>query len=182
MIDDIAEIFDQFKKDIMPKVREAVKQHAAAYPEDFRRQARTQYLKGRMEDIIFKTFYLMEDYDRHVKTDDVDNRLFVGEQILGGIKTVVALQREIISLRRPERPGEITEDMIRRAREYPFTDLYEFKRNQAICPFHADKDPSMHLFPDNHVHCFSCAKGWDTIAFVQDRDGLSFPEAVKRLQ
>lgn len=182
MIEDIALILDQFKKEIMPKVRVTIRQHVNAYPNDFKTRARTEYLKGRMEDIIFKTFYLMEDYDRHVKANDIDNRLFVGEQILGAIKTIQALQREIISLRKPEKPGEITDDMKRRAREYPFADLYEFKRGMALCPFHADKDPSMRLFPDNHVYCFSCAKGWDTIAFVQERDGLNFPEAVKRLQ
>lgn len=181
MIEDIAEIFYEFKKEIMPRVRETIRQHADAYPDDFKRSSRDAYLRGRMENIIFKTFYLMEDYDRHVKAGDIDNRLFVGEQIIGAIKTIQALQREIISLRKPEKPGDITDDMIRRAKECPFTDLHEFKRNQGLCPFHGDKNPSMHLFPDNHVYCFSCAKGWDTIGFVQQRDGLSFPEAVKRL-
>lgn len=182
MIEDIAEVWDEFKKDIMPKVREAVREHTASYPEDFARPARVRYLKGRMEDVVFRTLCLMEDHDRHTRTDDIDNRLFTGEQILGGIKTIQALQREIISLRRPEKQGEMTEDMIRQAKARPFTELHEFRRNQAVCPFHADKDPSMHLFPDNHVYCFSCAKGWDTIGFLMDRDGLSFPEAVKRLQ
>lgn len=181
MITDVAEVLDEFRREVIPRVRKSIKEHISTYPDDFKKSARIECLKGRMEDIVFKTLYLIKDYDRHGKTDAVDNRLFVGGQLLEAVKTIVALQREIISLRRPEKPGDITDDMIRRAKEYPFTELHEFHRNMALCPFHADKEPSMRLFPNNHVYCFSCGKGWDTIAFMQEKDNLSFTEAIRRL-
>ncbi len=182
MIEDIAEVLDEFKREVMPLTRDIIKEHVASYADDFKRQARTEYLKGEMEQTIFETFYLMKDYDRLKAIDDVDNRLYVGSRIAENVEKILKLQSEIISLRRPEKPGEITEDMILQAKARPFTELHEFKRNQAVCPFHDDKGPSMRLYPDNHVYCFSCAKGWDTIGFVIERDGLGFPEAVKRLQ
>ncbi len=182
MIEDIGEVLDDFRREAMPRTRKLMKEHIASYPDDFKRQARTEYLKETMRQIIFETFYLMQDYDRIKSIDDVDSRLYVGERITGNMEKVRALQTEIISLRKPERKGGITDYQIRRAKDKPFTEIHEFKRNQAMCPFHADKDPSMHLFPDNHVYCFSCGKGWDTIGFIMERDGLSFPETVKQLQ
>jgi len=184
MTEDIAEILDDFKKEIMPKVRATIKEHIQTYPDDdLKRSARHEYLKGQMRACILETFYLMESYDRHVNTGDVDNRLFLGERILKNISAIQKFQSEMISLRKPEKHRKgVSDDMIERAKAYPFTELYEFRRNQARCPFHGDKDPSMHLFPDNHVYCFSCAKGWDAIGFVMERDGLSFPDAVRQLQ
>jgi hypothetical protein len=134
MIEDITEVWDEFKKDIMPKVREAVREHAASYPDNFiKGPRRVQYLKGRMEKIIFKTLYLMEDYDRHVRTVDVDNRVFVGEQILGAIKTALTLQREIISLSRPEKPAR-SPTTCPASPGIPFADLYEFNVTKPCVP------------------------------------------------
>lgn len=57
-------------------------------------------------------------------------------------------------------------------------------RNGGLCPFHADKHAGsfrVNLETGAFV-CFSCGtKGGDIIAFIQQRDGLSFPEAVQKL-
>ncbi len=80
----------------------------------------------------------------------------------------------------PKQKGNITEQMIERAREYPFKDLIESKRNFALCPFHSDEKPSLYL-KNNWGNCFSCGWHGDTIKFVMERDNLSFAEAIKRL-
>jgi len=53
-----------------------------------------------------------------------------------------------------------------------------------LCPFHSDKHAGsfrVHL-ETGAFTCFSCgAKGGDIIAFIQQRDGLSFSEAVLEL-
>jgi len=137
-----------------------------------------------MEGMVEKAFYLMADYERLAKTDDVDTRLFVGKQLLGAVKTISKLQTEIYFRRHPanKQKQEITDDDIRRAREYPFEELYEFKRGMALCPFHDDRQPSFSLH-NNRATCFgACGKSWDTIAFVMEREGLSFIDAVKRLR
>lgn len=74
----------------------------------------------------------------------------------------------------------ITDDMIQQAKAYPFEELLEFKRGYTKCPFHDDRTPSMSL-KNNRIRCFSCNKTWDTIAYVMDKEGLTFPEAVRRL-
>ena len=44
-----------------------------------------------------------------------------------------------------------------------------------ICPFHADKNPSMHINPiKGFYHCFACKAGGDAFKFVMDYEKLSF--------
>ena len=50
------------------------------------------------------------------------------------------------------------------------------------CPWHDDRRPSLSVSPTrNRVHCFVCGKGTDAIGWLQDRQGLSFQEAVLEL-
>ncbi len=50
------------------------------------------------------------------------------------------------------------------------------------CPWHEDRRPSLTVSPKrNRVHCFVCGKGTDAIGWLQDRQGLSFQEAVLEL-
>ena len=52
----------------------------------------------------------------------------------------------------------------------------------ARCPWHDDRRPSLSVSPSrNRVHCFVCDKGTDAIGWLQDRQGLSFQEAVLEL-
>ncbi|MXS81519.1 CHC2 zinc finger domain-containing protein [Nitrosomonas oligotropha] len=57
-------------------------------------------------------------------------------------------------------------------------------RDGGLCPFHPDKHAGSFRvnLETGAFTCFSCGtKGGDIIAFVQQRDGLSFPEAVQKL-
>ena len=57
-------------------------------------------------------------------------------------------------------------------------------RDGGLCPFHADKHAGSFRvnLETGAFTCFSCgAKGGDIIAFIQQRDGMSFPEAVQKL-
>jgi DNA primase len=50
------------------------------------------------------------------------------------------------------------------------------------CPLHEEKTASFKVNPDTlDFHCFGCGKGGDVIQFVMEKDGISFPEALKRL-
>ena len=52
----------------------------------------------------------------------------------------------------------------------------------ARCPWHDDRRPSLTVSPQrNRVHCFVCGKGTDAIGWLQERQGLSFQEAVLEL-
>jgi DNA primase len=50
------------------------------------------------------------------------------------------------------------------------------------CPFHAEKTPSFMVTREKQVwHCFGCGRGGDAIAFVQEIEGMDFPEALRHL-
>ena len=53
---------------------------------------------------------------------------------------------------------------------------------KARCPFHNEKSASFMVSKPKQIwHCFGCGKGGDLISFVQEYEGLSFPEALKIL-
>ncbi|OGL89326.1 DNA primase [Candidatus Uhrbacteria bacterium RIFCSPLOWO2_02_FULL_51_9] len=53
---------------------------------------------------------------------------------------------------------------------------------KARCPFHQEKTPSFIVTRERQMwHCFGCNKGGDAFAFVQEMEGLSFPEALRLL-
>lgn len=53
---------------------------------------------------------------------------------------------------------------------------------QALCPFHREKSPSFSISPDKQIwYCFGCGKGGDVLSFVQQMEGLSFPDTLRLL-
>ncbi len=49
----------------------------------------------------------------------------------------------------------------------------------AVCPFHEEKTPSMSVDRGRGLyHCFGCGKGGDIFEFVQETQGVNFPEAL----
>lgn len=51
-----------------------------------------------------------------------------------------------------------------------------------LCFAHADTNPSLWVIPDkNFSHCFSCGWSGDSIAFLQDHDGVDFKTACEML-
>ncbi len=53
---------------------------------------------------------------------------------------------------------------------------------KANCPFHHEKSPSFMVNAEKQFwHCFGCGKGGDVFSFLQEMEGLDFPEALKIL-
>ncbi|HKI50482.1 MAG TPA: DNA primase [Geothermobacteraceae bacterium] len=87
--------------------------------------------------------------------------------------------------------GRIDEDKILQIRER--VDIVEvvsrylpLKRsganNQGLCPFHGEKTPSFNVNSTRQIfHCFGCGVGGNVFNFLMRMEGLSFPEAVRRL-
>jgi DNA primase len=87
--------------------------------------------------------------------------------------------------------GRIPEDKVREIRER--VDIVEvvssylpLKRSGAnhlgLCPFHGEKTPSFNVnAPRQIFHCFGCGVGGDVFSFLMRMEGLSFPEAVRRM-
>jgi len=108
------------------------------------------------------------------------------------LKELYQLKRDMHFRSRPLPKGtEITPEMKSRARAVPVTSIVEFTNGRAKCwmPGHEDKRPSLYLAPKiNKVVCPSCSdkKGnqlmMDPIDILCSRDGLSFFDAIKKLQ
>lgn len=48
-----------------------------------------------------------------------------------------------------------------------------------LCPFHSEKTPSFNVVPDSQIyHCFGCKAGGDVFKFIQEREHLTFFEAL----
>ncbi|MFH1790186.1 MAG: DNA primase [bacterium] len=53
---------------------------------------------------------------------------------------------------------------------------------KACCPFHHEKTPSFMVNAERQFfHCFGCSKSGDVFTFLQEMEGLDFPEALKLL-
>ena len=56
------------------------------------------------------------------------------------------------------------------------------KNYLGLCPFHNEKTPSFTVAEDKQIfHCFGCGKGGNVFTFVQEVEGLTFPESVEKL-
>src|SRR5258708_28195712 len=86
----------------------------------------------------------------------------------------------------------IPDDVIARVRES--TDLVELVRGhvtalkkagrnyQARCPFHQERTPSFSVNRDMGVFkCFGCGVGGDAFKFVMLTEGMTYPEAIRKL-
>ena len=83
-------------------------------------------------------------------------------------------------------PEALLEAVRERARITDLIPQADLRRRGAefltLCPWHQDSNASLTVSPrTNRVHCFVCNKGADPIGWLQDRQGLSFREAVEDL-
>ncbi len=56
------------------------------------------------------------------------------------------------------------------------------RRLVGLCPFHSERTPSFSVDPEKGLfYCFGCQEGGGLFNFLMKVDGLSFPEAVKKM-
>ncbi len=53
---------------------------------------------------------------------------------------------------------------------------------KGLCPFHSEKTPSFVVYPDEgRYHCFGCGADGDIFTFLEQKEGMSFPQALQML-
>ncbi len=53
---------------------------------------------------------------------------------------------------------------------------------QGVCPFHEEAEGSFTVYADSQRwYCFGCGEGGDVLDFIRRTEGLSLPEAIRRL-
>jgi len=85
----------------------------------------------------------------------------------------------------------IKDSTITKVRQVPITEVLDaegipFKRigREAVtlCPWHSDSSPSLTVNDDKNIcFCFACGGGTDGIAYVQQKFGLGFIDAIERI-
>ncbi|MCL2678505.1 MAG: DNA primase [Clostridiales bacterium] len=56
------------------------------------------------------------------------------------------------------------------------------KNYTGLCPFHSEDTPSFTVTPEKQIfYCFGCQKGGGAVSFIMEMEGLSYPEAVRKL-
>lgn len=151
---------------------------------------RRAFLLERITEYIIKTWFWMAKYELSIeKKEDVINQIYIKEKIDARLREIRKAIKELYYRKRTisdhaklhgHRLG-ILEEEVRTAKQYDFKQLHDFRNSYGLCPFHDDTNPSL-VLKNNKVRCFSCDKSWDTIQFVMDKEGLTFPQAVRRLQ
>ncbi len=77
-----------------------------------------------------------------------------------------------------------TSDIFQTVREIPFPEVIrafydlEIRKNKASCPFHQDRNPSLHIYQDG-FKCFGCGEHGDSVDFVAKLYNLQPLEAAR---
>ena len=87
--------------------------------------------------------------------------------------------------------GDATVDIAELKARHPLGDSVEAagvvlrgkgRVRQGVCPFHEEAEGSFTVYADTEkFYCFGCGSGGDVLDFVQRTEGLSLPEAIRRL-
>ena len=77
-------------------------------------------------------------------------------------------------------------DDLEKLREIPISRILGIqdkpRRYSIKCPFHADKTPSMVIYPDGSWHCYGCGLGGQNSIDFMIAGGDTFIEAVNELR
>lgn len=76
----------------------------------------------------------------------------------------------------------VSPEQIYFAKKVPISTFLKVSHDKALCLFHNDSDPSMHIYEkDNRYYCFVCNANGDVIDLVMALRNISFIDAVKSL-
>jgi hypothetical protein len=137
--------------------------------------------------IRFRLRYLQQQIIKWFQWEDTDGQAPMGElyrgvdEIFAEVKPLLeALGAAPVS---PTKDGEITQEMIDQANQYPINRLIEFNSaHKCHCPAHEDKTPSMfHAHRKNLAYCPVCCSGWGPIRYMMDFKDMKFRDAVRFL-
>jgi hypothetical protein len=168
------------------KMRAKLQELIAETDETWRKEQRMAFFTSRQE-VLSRVLYLKGlQFAMAKDQDNMTAVRFILEQIKGYKAEAAKIKSELylLSSNREPKEGDITSRMIQTAKEYPMENLITFNRSGfASCPWHQEKTPSLHKMRNaNKVYCFGCHKSADPIDWVQQRDGVDFPTAVRSLQ
>lgn len=123
--------------------------------------------------------YLLDEIDAWLEIGD-EVPQFYAEKCLDEI---IAIKAYMAKLRHHRRDDKLTESQIEAARNADIRALVGFDRHgKATAPCHEDKRPSLvFLSRTGKAWCPVCDRKFNAVDWLMETEGLSFPEAVRRL-
>jgi hypothetical protein len=142
---------------------------------------RVKYLAEQRDKLMEGIEKLEDDILFDESLNDV-TRAFLEHRLVNERMDLSKINREIKSYTQLPREGEVTDDMIATARDYPVENIIEFKggRCKAFC-HDSDSFSVAKARTGNYIFCHVCGKTFDSIQILIERDGYSFIDAVKQL-
>lgn len=176
----LEQIEDEYKKNELPKARQSIKEFKQEMQNDLKPEL-IEYCEKKIDTIKIKLIEEIKYYEGQFKKDTPYwFRTLSGDRI--EIRRILfdkwTMQKRILEFKGEIKQGLITEREIAMAKEFDIMKFIEAKNLWALCPFHADKNPSLFL-KKNFYYCFVCQATGDTISLVMKLNGLKFIEAVK---
>jgi hypothetical protein len=163
----------------------------AAYLEDVRQDIRLMLINKYGADPAKKAGLLALEYAPHFKTGRYKVPVVTSEhgenrfdsKLRSGIENVLAYPPKVVW----KKDTYIKRLCLKIPARTIFGGLPKFrkvgKNYMMLCPFHADKEPSLAVPIDKPVfHCFGCGAKGDWVKFIMLRDGIGFRDAKRRLE
>ena len=98
------------------------------------------------------------------------------------IVTINNIKKKLNRLDKPTQEGDITDEMVEQARAVDTGYLIEYVRGRAVGFCHDGDNPTaLARLPDGRAYCHVCQKTHNAVDILIERDGMSFPQAVKEL-
>jgi len=143
-------------------------------------------IMAEIDRMIDRLFVLDSSLDAAIKEGNLVAVVLIKDRLDEEKKKLAAYERLLDKEgpvpREPE--NGITDEMIARAKEYPFEDLLPtpLKHGRCACPIHNGNNSQSFSVKNNRGKCHSCQWEGDTIQYIMDTEGYNFVQAVRRLQ
>jgi hypothetical protein len=128
--------------------------------------------------------FLSKEFDYYLdcETDYLTWRVICVPSIMEILKELLQLHKDLYYRSKPKSQDEITPEMIQDAKSSPVTAILDLANGKTRAWCHEDARPSLYVLKRiNKAHCPVCDKKFDAIDILMQRDGLSFPDAVRKL-
>lgn len=172
-----AEVLEAFPEaeQIIPALLEELEQKRCAMTADV--EGRLISIRAESDDELYRYFWRTW------------LKLTLGQDLVDIDRQIARLSRQLRIIRGvPNKPGQLTDEMIDAARDVPIESLLDqqFRRSGrtlvGLCPLHEERSPSFHIYPkENRAWCFGCNQGGDGIKLTMLIHGYDFKEAVRFL-
>lgn len=170
------------RQNYLKSIRDKRAELVAEIDGDWAKSRRTEYLTNQIKYLMKDISEVYNDY-HNMKIQDIGIVYRLIRLKLSHVKdkerTVHRYMQELRDISE-DRPLDISQSDIEKARDVPIDHLLDSVKGFALCPIHDDHKPSMYI-KNGFGYCFTCNEVVDSIRLLMVRNHLTFKEAVGRL-